>query len=267
MEKVSCLMPTFNRFPNYGNLINESLESFLRQDYPNKELIICNDTPNQELVFDHPQVKVFNVPERFPTLSDKLIWMMERAEGDVLCRWDDDDISLAWRLSYSMNMMGDKIEWRPENHWYCPNVTTQTVQKGSIHLTEHPGNTHAMGIWRREVLGKIGGYPPKACGWEDQAFNQAMFHMKVAPWMGDLIPLEHIFYLYRWGVSPNHLSGVGGGNEGLALHYERIGSKEVIQDKFHLFPNWVMDYQQFAAKGDILQKRKIKLSEMEGSRQ
>ena len=68
---ITCLMPTYNRCPDNKYLIDESLESFLLQDYEDKELIICNDTPKQELNFSHEGVRVFNLPERFPTLSDK----------------------------------------------------------------------------------------------------------------------------------------------------------------------------------------------------
>lgn len=70
--RVSCLCPTYNRAPNLLHLVEEAIESFSRQDYPDKELIVCNDTPGQQLEFSHPQVRVLNVPERFATLSDKI---------------------------------------------------------------------------------------------------------------------------------------------------------------------------------------------------
>lgn len=231
---ITCLMPTYNRCPDNKYLIDESLESFLLQDYEDKELIICNDTPKQELNFSHEGVRVFNLPERFPTLSDKLTWMINQARGDVLCRWDDDDISLPHRLSYSMEKLGDSLEWRPANYWYCPPNKT-------IH-TKHPGNTHCMAVWRREVLDKIGGYPPKASGWEDQAFNKAIYDAGISPFLGEEIPVEDIFYLYRWGVSPNHLSGTGGGEKGLQRHYDEIGFLPIKDAIFDLTPAWGMHY-------------------------
>src|SRR5215203_4271785 len=68
---VSCICATYNRPPSHQHLIEEAIESFLRQDYPNKELIIVNDAAGQELVCDAPGVRTFNVSERFPNLGEK----------------------------------------------------------------------------------------------------------------------------------------------------------------------------------------------------
>tara|TARA_R110002020_G_scaffold12409_6_gene45499 strand:- start:6946 stop:7707 length:762 start_codon:yes stop_codon:yes gene_type:complete len=233
---ISCLMPTYNRCPKSKNLLDEAVQSFLLQDYEDKELIICNDTPGQKLVLDVEGVRVFNLNGRFTTLSHKLIWMIEKAKGDILCRWDDDDICLPHRLSYSMRKLGDSLEWRAANYWYCP--------PGETIYVKHPGNTHCMALWRREVLGKIGGYPPNASGWEDQAFNKAVFEAGVSPYLGEVIPAQDIFYLYRWGVSPRHLSGSGGGEVGLQNHYNKIGERPVTKEAFELSPGWRKNYVQ-----------------------
>jgi hypothetical protein len=48
---VSCICLTFGR----AHLLEESVYSFLRQDYSGvKELIILNDYNQQILTFDHP---------------------------------------------------------------------------------------------------------------------------------------------------------------------------------------------------------------------
>jgi len=54
----------------YGRVefLEESLHSFLIQDYPEKELVIVNDYPLQKLVFDHPQVRIYNLDETFKTI-------------------------------------------------------------------------------------------------------------------------------------------------------------------------------------------------------
>jgi glycosyltransferase involved in cell wall biosynthesis len=52
--KVSCICPTYNRPPNYQWLLEEAIESFLRQDYAEKELLVLNDCAGQELVCDAP---------------------------------------------------------------------------------------------------------------------------------------------------------------------------------------------------------------------
>ena len=231
---VSCLCPTFNRCPNKQWLLEEAIECFSRQDYLKCELIVCNDTPGQRLLYNHNRVRVFNRDERFPTLSDKLIWMIEQAQGDLLCRWDDDDISLPHRLSYSVNKLGDSLEWRANNHWYTPGNNIE----GESH---NGGNSHTRSIWRREVLDRIGGYPPKRSGDEDQQFNRLLALHRINT-DGATIPTKDIFSLYRWGVS-EHLSATSQpGPTALQQHYNDLAERPIAQGNFVLRPHWRKDY-------------------------
>src|SRR2546429_75321 len=62
LPPVSCVCPTYAR----PELLEEAIESFLRQDYRGaKELIVLNDYACQTLELDHPEVRVVNVPKRF----------------------------------------------------------------------------------------------------------------------------------------------------------------------------------------------------------
>lgn len=229
---VSCLCPTFNRAPKDFWLLEEAVESFLRQDYPHRELIVCNDAPGQTLRFEHPQVRVFNVPERFDSLSSKLIWMINQARGDVFCRWDDDDISLPHRLSYSLEKMGSGVEWRAGNRWY---------NNGSLSVVEHPGNTHAFSIWTRGALDKISGYPPDRSGDEDKAFTAELIKAGF-PRQGEIIPVDELFYIYRWNTGSVHLSGSGGGTEKNLERYRQLGEAPILKGEFTIRPHWKRNY-------------------------
>jgi GT2 family glycosyltransferase len=67
LPAVSAVCPTYAR----PHLLEESIYSFLQQDYAGKkELIILNDYDQQTLVFEHPEVKVFNVKQRYPSLGE-----------------------------------------------------------------------------------------------------------------------------------------------------------------------------------------------------
>ena len=64
---ISCKCITYGRV----NFLEESLYSFLNQDYPGKkELIIVNDYPLQTLVFEHPDVKIYNLDYTFNTIGE-----------------------------------------------------------------------------------------------------------------------------------------------------------------------------------------------------
>lgn len=111
---VSCLCPTFGRFPDAGFLLEEAVASFLQQDYPNRELVILNDGAGQELACTAPHVRVVNVPDRFASLGAKRNALVHLAHGDLLAPWDDSAISLPWRLSLLVEALGsgDYINFR-----------------------------------------------------------------------------------------------------------------------------------------------------------
>lgn len=94
---ISCKCITYGRV----NTLEESIMSFLKQDYPSDrcELIIVNDYPLQTLIFDHPQIKIFNLEDTFSTIGDKENLAVHLCKGDIIAVFDDDDIALPNHLS------------------------------------------------------------------------------------------------------------------------------------------------------------------------
>ena len=87
---ISCKCITYGRV----DTLEEALYSFLIQDYPSDrcELVIVNDYPEQKLVYDHPQVIIYNLDETFPLIGEKENYAIERCSGDLIAVWDDDDV-------------------------------------------------------------------------------------------------------------------------------------------------------------------------------
>src|SRR5215212_6246488 len=148
---VSCICPTYNRPPDHKHLVEEAIESFLRQTYPNKELIVLNDCPGQELSCDSPGVRVVNVPERFPTLGEKYNAAIALARGDLIAPWEDDDISLPWRLSLSVDRLGDAGYFNSRVCWL--------LNSNGFHLDSFAGYGHNLSIFTRAAFEAVGGYP------------------------------------------------------------------------------------------------------------
>jgi glycosyltransferase involved in cell wall biosynthesis len=100
--KVSCYCATYGRV----NLLEESLQSFLIQDYQGeKELIILNDFPDQTIYFNHPQVKIYNHKKKESLLGKKFNDCVKYCTGEILFPWEDDDIYLSNKISFSVNKM------------------------------------------------------------------------------------------------------------------------------------------------------------------
>jgi glycosyltransferase involved in cell wall biosynthesis len=228
---VSCICPTYNRPPRYQHLLEEAIASFLRQDYPNKELIVINDCPGQELICDEPGVRVVNVAERFPSIGDKQNAAVGLARGELIAPWDDDDISLPWRLSLSVGRLGDGEYFNPRCYWFLDNE--------GLHFDHPVGYANSASLFRRAAFEGVGGYPSVSLG-ADAALDAAFSGLAhaVDPRRGDKeLRRSEWFYIYRWGVSPVHMSG-----SGVEDFYGEVGKQPVVEGRFQLSPHWRRDY-------------------------
>jgi glycosyltransferase involved in cell wall biosynthesis len=232
---ISCLCATYNRAPDHLHLVEEAIESFLRQDYPNKELILLNDTPGQELVCAVDGVLVVNVPRRFRTVGDKQNAAVAIANGALLAPWDDDDINLPWRLSYSVERLGGASYFNPRSYWYLPTSGLQY---------DHPvGYAHNASLFTREAFERVGRYRSISLGYDrdiDRSFVESDEPL-VDPLFRQSRPLrrDEWFYIYRWGVSPGHLSSIADTDDG---RYHLIGQQPIAAGSFELEPHWKRDY-------------------------
>ena len=86
---ISVLTLTYKRH----HLLEEAMESFIRQSpISDAEMVIVNDNPEVDYTYDHPTIRIFNLKERFPSISDKLKWGYKQCKNDYIYRLDDDDL-------------------------------------------------------------------------------------------------------------------------------------------------------------------------------
>ncbi len=85
---VTCIMPTYNR----RAFVGQSVTYFLRQDYPNRELLILDDGEDAvaDLVPTDARVRYVRLDRRL-ILGAKRNLACELARGSVIVHWDDDD--------------------------------------------------------------------------------------------------------------------------------------------------------------------------------
>jgi glycosyltransferase involved in cell wall biosynthesis len=232
MPMISCICGTYNRPPTHQHLLEEAIESFLRQTYPHKELVVLNDCPGQELVCDAPGVRVVNLDERLPSLGDKWNAAIDLSRGELIALWNDDDISLPNRLAFSLERLGDGDYFNPRRYWFW--------DANGLHSDHSMGYAHNASLFTRAAFEAVGGYPSISLG-DDAAMDAALLEKMervVDPLRGypELAPSEW-FYIYRWGVNPVHISGSADES-----FYQELGTRPVTAGRFHLSPHWEQDY-------------------------
>lgn len=222
--KVVCKCPTFGRL----NLLNESVESFLRQDYKGpKELVVYNDCPWMELEFGHPEVTVVNLPFRFPSLGDKLNSLHNISAGDVLINWPNDDIFLPWSISTTLAKLPRRKCFAGSGYWYS--------EYNEIRKFVRAHCAGMLGYFKRLPIPK---YTPMIAG-EDQDFvnklvERALFEVTT-------LKKKDAFFIYRWGTGSYHLSGYGDDVDAWRF-VEQWTRRDYPPGRYRIEPGWQRDY-------------------------
>jgi glycosyltransferase involved in cell wall biosynthesis len=234
---VSCYCATYGR----AHCLEESIECFLRQDYKGpKELVILNDYEDQNLIFDHPEVKIVNLPYRITPLGAKFNATVEMCSGDVLFCWEDDDIYLPKTISYGLEHMEDGIFHTGDGFF----------EHAAKHIITASNVFHATHTMTRELFNSVNGYPVK-----DQCSVDIEIMEKLGAVLGKgyskTVPVNERQYIYRWStVKSYHGSGWGPGIEDLSGKVENILEQQkqsglIPSGDVVLKPKWSYEYMDF----------------------
>jgi len=101
---VSCIMPTANR----RAFVPQAIQYFLRQDYPEKELVILDDGEDSvaDLIPADPRIRYFRKTRR-QNVGAKRNALCEEARGELIAHWDDDDWDAPRRLALQVEALED----------------------------------------------------------------------------------------------------------------------------------------------------------------
>ena len=218
---ISVLTLTYKRH----HLLEEAIESFLKQQADDCEMVVINDNADVDYIFDHPQVNIINHKERFPSISAKIVWGYKQCKYDYIYRLDDDDLLSPFAM---LNATQDIFE-NPEYEIYR--------SKGMYFFSENKfegesSNVNNGNIYTRAYLDRIT-FPNTSIGEDsDITFNHnaIIYESK----------LDHTM-IYRWGMNTLHVSGMGQQpNEIILAQADRVlnNTKGVIE----LHPKFLNDY-------------------------
>jgi len=236
----------------YGRVefLEESLHSFLLQDYAGeKELVIVNDYPLQKLIFDHPQVRIYNLDKTFETIGEKENYATELCKGDIICQWDDDDVAMPWHLR---NVEKYFVEESDLLHWER-GVFFNNSAISSISGLGNSGIVFSKKIWRQ-----LGGHPIENAGYD------MTFVIKIKNISRNIIlaspPDNEVSWFYMWGGRGYHMSGMGtdtNDKENVikrhSNHVESLRKQgKIPTGEIQLNPSWKRDYEKMLS--DFLKK-------------
>lgn len=230
---VSCVCPTFGKVKH----LNEAVQSFLIQTYPNKELIIFNNYAAVDIVFDHPQVNVINYKEKITGNTAECRNLGNSyALGKYIMTWDDDDIYLKDRIKIAV----DELLW----------VSSQTVlsikgwisaayySEANVILKEIDTFLSNSLIDRQFLLDN-----PYMNGDADDQYMYRLLgkNNNALSYLGNKYPIQ---YIYRWATDTYHISGAVGmtleENRNTMIKWANsLGLPPIVP----LSPYWERDYQ------------------------
>jgi hypothetical protein len=213
---ISCFCSTFGR-PK--NLLENSIQCFLDQDYDGpKELVILNDLDVQELAFDHPEVRIINHPERIKPLGRKFNYNVELCKYDIVAVWEDDDVFLKNRLSYSIENMKNGI-FHTHHAFYERGIKDIILAQNIFHSTH---------MFTKELFNKVGGYTEADVCSIDVSIMEK-FRRELGHYSQDM-PVKDRWYIYVWaGANSYHGSGWGPTNESISDSAAQIVQMHLAQ--------------------------------------
>jgi glycosyltransferase involved in cell wall biosynthesis len=230
----------------YGRVdtLEEALHSFLIQDYPKDkcELIIVNDYPNQHLIYNHPQVKIYNLKDTFPLIGEKENFAIDKCKGELIAVWDDDDIAMPNHFSNIAK------HWKEDTniiHW----ETGVFYNEPSITGIRGIGNSGI--VYSKKVWEEIGKSPLENAGGDMTLTNK--IHALGREHVIDVkMPDSEASWFYMWGGRGYHQSGMGTDTpdrlniiERHSAHIESLRQQgKIPTGEVHLHPKWNKNYKQ-----------------------
>jgi glycosyltransferase involved in cell wall biosynthesis len=161
-------MPTANR-PAF---VTRAVGWFLRQDYPNRELVVL-DQGNERvghLMPDDQRVRYTTVSRRTP-MAELRNQACEAARGEVILHWDDDDWMASWRVGYQVRSLlrsGADLSGVDRMHYFNlrdGSAWQYVYPAGHRPYVCDPSLCYPRSFWRRHPFPSVDADPELAFQW------------------------------------------------------------------------------------------------------
>jgi glycosyltransferase involved in cell wall biosynthesis len=203
-ERVSCLMvtrPCAERF----ELFRRSVACFLAQTYPDRELVVVLDEGPAEWaerfkahLASLPAAAVVVEPAGKRTLGALRNLSAAAASGEVLCQWDDDDLSHPTRLARQHDVLRAEgaLAVGLQEFMHLFQASREMFWENFL---LSPDGCHAGTVmFRRGAAARCPEEGPASCKGEDSAFLAGLRSE------GKVVPLAGAAYLYVYVYHDNN---------------------------------------------------------------
>jgi hypothetical protein len=235
---ISCRCITYGRI----QFLEEAVNSFLLQEYPGKkELIIVNDYPLQNIKYDHPEIKIYNLDTIFNTIGEKENFTIDKCSADIIALWDDDDIEMPNHLINIAKYFkedSDLLQWHRGVYMNAPEIVDIT------------GLGNAGMVYSKKIYDQLGGYPLENAGYDMTFILNIKANSDKVVYAAP--PNDEVSFFYVWGGRDYHMSGLGTDTldrpNVIERHTKYIEEKrlkgEIPTGDITLQPHWKYDYKQ-----------------------
>ncbi len=165
---ISCIMPTAGR----AQYVAQSIQYFLAQDYPAKELVIVYNKPTDLPAMPFP-AHVRPVQVNTHVIGARRNEAIRHARGSIIAHWDDDDIYSPGRLTQqAMPVITGQAHITGLHSFVFLELATGTgwMPQKILFSDIFVGNVHGGSlVYDRAVWEQLANYPNTGLG-EDAAF-------------------------------------------------------------------------------------------------
>jgi glycosyltransferase involved in cell wall biosynthesis len=228
--KVSCYCATYGR----PLILEEAIYSFLQQDYKGeKELIILNDYADHILEYNHPEIKIYNIPTQITPLGKKFNETVKLTTGEIIFPWEDDDIYLPHRISYTVNQM--LLSGLPIFH-----TNYAFFEESQYNIILSVNTYHTTMAMKRHVFDATNGYTII----KDHIIDLHSMHQwfTLFNYTSKHIQPTEYFYIYRWGTTNSYHGSWWADIDMPNNALEYLNQHNNIHGQYTLQPHWKYNY-------------------------
>jgi hypothetical protein len=230
--EITALMLYYGR----KNLAEEAIESFLRQTYPHKRLVIvCTHPDGVHFEQDYPEIEVHNLPpDAFENLNEKYNYAFSQIRTNWWCPWDSDDLWMPWHFENIVAGIPQK-----------PTKLPLKVGLPKCYFADNNViNRVGWNMWGNciyESMDKNGNLYPKC---DDTIAKNCDGQILFLEWERIWLRQSPKSFIFRWDQAPHGSAHVKNGNADLEYHKKCRDRMNAIRNTDPFQPHWDMDYVQ-----------------------